>query len=296
MRALRLTPRDLALFGSLLELRMLSVHQIQRLYFPSRQTTTRRLRVLDRQRQVRVLRIPGLIDQVVVLSQAGAQAWASYKHVPFGELSWSAKRRTPRDYLFVQHALGIGDFRIALEEAVKEQPGLGLRGFLADHHGTRGTGQRLQRRIQGTVSLPGGALRHRPDAVFCLARGSQSVLFFLEVDRGTEVLTHPDKGVLKLLRFYLACLTSGNYQRFGQEFEVSEPFRGFRTLLVTSSGKRLANIRRAGQRLDSYFPKAKRFIWLATQEALKENGLSKPSWVSLDPNDSTRYTLIPQDS
>jgi hypothetical protein len=63
-------------------------------------------------------------------------------------------------------------------------------------------------------------------------------------------------------------------------------------LVVTSSEKRLENIRAVGGAMRFEPMSAKRFIWLAESAALTADALLGPIWNSLDPADERRYAII----
>jgi hypothetical protein len=46
-----------------------------------------------------------------------------------------------------------------------------------------------------------GKYSHTPDAVFALEKEGNAALFFLEIDRGIEVVSDPEKGLLKAVVF-----------------------------------------------------------------------------------------------
>ena len=134
---------------------------------------------------------------------------------------------------------------------------------------------------------------HTPDGVFALERNGVAALFFLEIDRGTEVLTNPSRGFLKIVRFCLSLLAFGGYQRYQSDFGVSRPFRAFRTLIVSPSPARVENMRkRCGSAADGPDP-AKHFLWLTTADAVLDEALLDRPWVSLDPEDTRTYRLRP---
>jgi hypothetical protein len=94
------------------------------------------------------------------------------------------------------------------------------------------------------------------------------------------------------MRFYLQYLSSGGYRRLQGEFGCGE-LRGFRVLFITSSPKRLENIRQRCGAIPFEPTVAKRFIWLATQTVLKDEHLLEHEWCSLDPSDPSLYTIAP---
>lgn len=292
--AVILTERDHELLVSLLQYRYLSTSQVQRLHFPSEQTATRRLRLLEGAGYLATFKTTASTDRLASLARRGAEAVAERLGVPVGELGWDPKREEPKDYLFLKHFLAAADFRITLTLACAVRSDLRLLGFIPEHVVDGAAGSDLKKHIRDmttNAANPHQKIAHTPDAVFALQRGESSALFFLEIDRGTEVLSNPDRGLLKTVRFYLASLVSGSYQRYQSEFGLARPLRAFRALFVTASAERLRNIREICGSVAFDPAHAKRFIWLATEDVLLAGDLLGHGWVPLDPSDSRRYTI-----
>jgi hypothetical protein len=207
-------------------------------------------------------------------------------------------RAAARASLFLEHFAAVTDFRIRLVETCSKRADIQCLGFIPEFaiRAGRGSGQ-PRPYIQDVVSdrsLPqGGPLSHIPDGVFALRRGGRAALFFLEADRGTEVVERGDRGITKLARFYVNYLDSSGYQRYAEDFNSTDPFQGFRVLVVTTSGRRIQNIRERTGRMPGLLAEGRRFIWLATKEAVMASSPLECEWVSLDPDDSTKYRILP---
>jgi hypothetical protein len=294
--AVILTERDHELLVSLLKYRYLSTTQVQRLHFPSEQTATRRLRLLESAGFLATFKTTASTDRLASLARRGAEVVAERLAVPLDGLGWDARREQPKDYLFLKHFLAAADFRIALTQACAARQDIRLFGFIPEHvvDGAAGTDLKKHVRDVTTDAMdPRQKISHAPDAVFALQRAESSALFFLEIDRGTEVLSNPGRGFLKTVRFYLSSLVSGSYQRYQQEFGLAQPFRAFRALFVVSSAERVQNIREICG-TSSFNPEhAKRFLWLTTDDARADPGLLTREWLSLDPTDARRYAILP---
>jgi hypothetical protein len=137
-------------------------------------------------------------------------------------------------------------------------------------------------------------ITHAPDDVFALAYNGRPALFFLEIDRGTEVLSNPENGFLKMVRFYLTYLRDGGYQRYREGFGVGEPFKGFRALVVTTSSERVQHIGQAAGRLPFDPPQAKHFVWLTSTVAIFDPTFFMTPCVSSDPGDAREYSILPR--
>lgn len=285
--SLQLTDRDGECLKAVSEYRYLSVDQVRRLFFPSKQTAARRVRMLERAGFVSTFSAPGIQERLVMMGRRGAALlWHPEGPQPTGS-------REPKDYLFLKHFLAITDFRLSLAEAVGRQDVVQLLGFIPECRASRGSDGRLFKYISNTVTLEklGETLTHTADGIFALERDQSAALFALEVDRGTEVIGTPRRGVLRLVEFYLHLLTAGGYQRYQQDFGCREPFKGFRALLVTTSGERLKNIREACGRVPFEPVHAKRFIWISTFQRIEDGGVLNAVWNSLDSSDSSAYAI-----
>ena len=285
-----LTPRDAEVLGSLAEYRYLTVSQIERLHFTSAQTARRRLRLLAQADLLKLIDVATVAERIAAITGAGAEALAGQTgtHV-------EAAGGRPQNPLFLQHHLAAAEFRIRLTSACARRSDLRLAGFLPEHLARPSRSGQPTKYLRDEVPPAGGAslLAHTPDGAFGLERGAQVALFFLEIDRGTEVLGSSDHGVGKIVRFYLRYLVCGRFQRYRADFGANTDFRGFRALLVTTSQQRLENIRQRCGRIAFDPPAAKRFIWLATETVLKDGDPLAHQWQSLDPTDASLYRIAP---
>lgn len=286
-----LTARDLALACDLYKYRYLSVSQIQRLHFPSLQTTYRRLRALSALGYLAGFLAPHIPEHIYYLEKKGAELVADALGVEATELKWASSSKKPKDYYFLRHFLATTDFRLALQAACRPAE-MELLGFIPEYYGEKTKAGGVVKYIKDLVCdvhSPAEKISHTPDAVFALVKREIPALFFLEIDRGTEVISDAEKGVLKCARFYLNYLLSGGYQRYQQDFRCA-PFKGFRALLVTTSEQRITHIRQAISRL-AVDTRAKQFIWLTEQHRIQPYSLLQPIWVSADVDDRNIYHI-----
>ncbi len=289
----RLTDRDHEVLLALWRFQYLSVAQIQRLLFPSTQTVNRRLRILSSEDYVEIFSVPGLPDRLVRLRSAGAAVVAGSLELPLAATGWTRDRGRPKDHWFARHFLRISDFRIALLQACRCAP-VRLLGFIPEYVGRKPRSGAYRKYIQDVVAdiaQPGSKISHTPDGVFALSRAERAGLFFLEVDRGTEVISHPARGVGKLVRFYLNAIASRAFERYQEDFGVT--FEGFRILIVTSTLARLRNIQDAAAAISFEPSNAKSLIWITTVEATEcANVLTDTIWRTLDPEDRGGYAIV----
>jgi hypothetical protein len=290
--AVEVTSRDIELLVSLYRYRCLSTAQVKRLLFPSDQTVRRRLHHLAGAGYLRVLRIPGVAERVVVLADRGADLVAGQLGVPPETITYATLGREMRHPFFVQHHLDVTDFRLSLEHECRTSS-FRLLGFLPEFINRRVEGGRIEKYLRDVIATGDGETAHVSDGVFAVERDGRAALFHVEIDRGTEVVSRPDRGVLKAMRFYLDYLRQGAYQRYRDDFGLGEPFSGFRVLFVTTSDRRITRIRDASASIDNTTDGARRFIWLAPQARIDAEGVLQATWKSLDPTDTTSYRIDP---
>ena len=286
-----LTGRDAEVVVDLYKYRYLSVSQIQRLHFPSLQTAYRRLRALREGGYVAGFTAPHITEHVYYLDGPGAELVAANLGVAVADLKWTRTGRAPKDYYFLRHFLKVNDFRIALTLACRESE-IELLGFIPEYYGERGSSGAVVKYIKDfacDIGDPARRISHTPDAVFALARRGAPALFFLEIDRGTEVVGDEEKGVLKAVKFYLNYLVEGKYHRYQGDFGCGE-FKGFRALIVTTGAARVGHMREAIGRL-AFGGKAKQFVWLTEDGRVSRETIFQPIWLSAEAEDRNLYRI-----
>jgi len=115
-----------------------------------------------------------------------------------------------------------------------------------------------------------------PDGVFYIKSEKQnkSILFFLEVDMGTEPLTTKSSRtntITTKIKNYRAYFQSEKYKRYQKKWNTL--FNGFRLLFLTNSLERKTSI---CELVSS--DKSNKFIWATDQNDLFENGLGGKIW------------------
>ncbi len=248
----RLMERDVQVILDVYKYRYLSVSQITSLHFPSVQMARRRLRLLTAHGYLAGFTAPGITERMYYLDGKGGEAVTSRLGISMGDLKWSRSARAPKDYYFLKHFLQNNDFRIMLTKACSAPDSeIDLLGYMSEYYSEKTGKGGVVKYIKDFVCdmrNPARLIHHTPDSVFALEMDGKPALFFLEIDRGTEGLTNPDKGFLKCLEFYLNYWVDGKYQRYAEDFKCG-PFKAFRALIVTTSQTRVDNMRQAGQPL-----------------------------------------------
>lgn len=288
-----LTERDMQLLLDVYKYRYLSTSQLTRLHFVSEKTTWRRLSILVNQEYLARFNAPSIPEYLYHLGKAGIEIVAAQLQVEPEQLPGTRTTRTPKDYYFLRHFLKINDFRIALTLGCQVS-GMELLGFIPEYLGEkteRGGVVKFITEVVTDRAHPRDLIRHTPDGVFALGKDGKAALFFLEVDRGTEAIANEEKGFLKTLKFYLNYWTDEKYQRYQAEFRCAEPFKAFRTLVVTTSAARLQNMRAACSSFPFQPAHARRFIWLTTDEQISPETIFEQVWQSAEIGDEKRYQI-----
>lgn len=293
-----ITERDRSVLRSLVEYRLLTSEQIERLHFRSAQTALRRMRRLEAAGLVLRRRSDAVPTQVITLTALG-KAKLVGGATPDVDTTIERRRAValPGTY-FLRHQLEVNDFRIAVALSASKRPDVELLSVIADTDRTATAPAAQPRALLAETVAFGGEqaerITHTPDLAFAMRRGERQAFFLVEVDRGTEVVGDPKRGVGLFVRFYLRALVGGAFDGLRARLGLPDGVRGFRVLVVTTSAARVQAIRERWGTMPVEHEMAKRFIWLSTREALYTSNLLEHGWVSLDPRDETRYALAPQ--
>lgn len=232
-----MTRRDREILKAVNDCQALQVEQVQTLFFGSPSPTYGRLKkladagYLERHYISQVAVAPAASPLVFTLSRLGATVLAasySYTHEDFQfasaqVLNWKS----------LQHLLAVNRVRVALTRACQVLPGFGLVEWRSERH-FRARPDYISLGARGAASTKKPVL---PDG-YCLIRTPLgSAHCFVEVDRGTEGLSQFSGQIA----IYQAYMTSGGYQA---RFQTTS----LRILVVTTSPRRLENLRRATAR------------------------------------------------
>lgn len=284
------TERDLDILSGLLRFRYLTVSQIQLLYFPSARTAYRRLQALRGLEHVAAFQVPRISDAIYELTKSGALCLAGDKGLQEKELGF-VRRRKPSDDYFLRHLLGINDVLIAFDRAC-EKAAIEIVEVIPDYLGTVDAKGHPQKRGRDRAPAPDGQkekLVHTPDSVIILRKEERYALLFLEIDRGTEDLSNPEKGFLKAMRFYLGYYQSGGYKRYERD---AINFKSFRVLVVTSSPTRLSNMRdRVTYNIDAAAKLKQALLWGAGADSISAESILNRVWVPLLAGDTKMYAI-----
>jgi hypothetical protein len=160
--------------------------------------------------------VPSVSGRVFYLDKYGAEVVAGEMEVDITDLQWNRVSQAPKDYRFLKHFMAINDFRITLTLACQTS-GLTLLGFIPEYIGEKTPQGHVKKYLRDQVCNVADVTRnlsHTPDAAFALEKEGRAALFFVEIDRGIEVVNDPQKGFLKSIVFYLNYWQQKAYTRY----------------------------------------------------------------------------------
>jgi Replication-relaxation len=180
--------------------------------------------------------------------------------------------------IFIEHDLLLNWVLIHLIQIEREIINLSVK-YLTQNLVTLKSNVGGRNEIAERISIKGsnqGFLDFVPDAVITIKNSAlnKSLLFFLEVDMGTETIASPRRDqndIRQKIINYQGYFRAGQYKRYEKIF--SSQFNGFRLLFLTNSSSRLTSL----CRLVREMPPSD-FVWLTDQERMFSNGLSAKIW------------------
>lgn len=160
------------------------------------------------------------VPAVYALDKRGADVVAAALEIDRHKVKWN-RANNHVEWLFMNHTLGISEFKVCLDMALRKRPGEIL--FYE-----RGDRSHLRR-----ISVPGAKkyFTVAPDAFFGIQSGRGKHIFFLEVDMGTETLSRFAEKVIAYKRYWKS-------HKYTEEYG----FNHFRVLTVAESERRLKNL------------------------------------------------------
>ena len=274
----RITQITLDLLRDVADYRVLSLSQIAHLHFGGKKAARRRMEQLRKEGLVELLpAMPaergGRPENILGLSKAGLQLLKSKsildERIEFEQVGGGNLVRQ------IAHQLLLGWSRIFLVHVCRTVPQLEvkLRSCNSPLALNPETGVPIAR-AEVVMKEGESPVRFTPDAVFVITDTAQpkSVLFFLEVDMGTEPLSSDDGVNIreKILRYKQYFRTKG-YKRYETVWGV--PLNGFRLLFVTHSSSNLGRLSAAVKAME---PTG--FVWTTSADRMFEKGISDCIW------------------
>lgn len=129
-----------------------------------------------------------------------------------------------------------------------------------------------------------------PDGVFRITNSQQgkSLLFFLEIDMGTEPKlgkARPNKDIRRMVTGYQDFLACETYAFWRSYWDTS--LNGFRVLVLASSEARALQILDLTRQM-----RLTNFVWISDERSLTDAGLAGPIWTVGDGNRGQRQSIL----
>lgn len=277
----QITERDVLILQALKRYRYLRTGQIARLIFPENST------VQSARRRLKYLFHAGLIGRLQPFIQIGQssgetayfledKAWDFIEDVGSTPRYGKVKNVKPQ---FLEHALGVSEFRLNLELAAQDHKVVQLHRFVADFElkeNFENLAGKHRYRLFDEVDDPISRQTHivYPDAMFILrGRGEKygqfQRLFFVEIDRGTEGL----RVIQDKLTGYHLYKREGIFRKYGK-------FESFRVLFQAPGERRMENIRKLTEPFIDVVD-----VWTTISDTLSDNDLlGNPVWIDAGGN------------
>ena len=279
----KINKNDYELFRLLVEYRLLTVKQLSILLQKSRQGIYRRVGDICRMGLIASRNAygnkKGRPDKVFYITQEGFKCLvkkSSNQKVKFEYIDGSSVK-------YLGHQMLLNWFRVGLVKSERELEDIESK-VLA-----YGISDYVQ-----VDTETGQTVQFVPDAVVVLKDTSRNkaVLFFLEVDCGTEAIASPKRGhedLRQKIINYQTYFLSKRYKKYEKILRAS--FAGFRLLMLTNTEQRFAAICRliremSTDRADSDID----FIWTSHQKPMFDRGVSGKIWAK------GGNTMLPADS
>lgn len=274
----RITQAVLGVLTDLADYRMLSLSQVAHLHFGGKRAARRRMQQLLEDGLVDLL--PGTSgtgggrpENTYGLSRVGLQLLKSKavldERITFEQTGGSILLQQ------ISHQLLLGWFRVHLVHVCRTIPRLACRLMTCNSP--------TMLNPESEISLVRAVIRSRndsrdvhftPDAVFIVTDTEleRSVLFFVEVDMGTEPLASDERGNIseKILR-YKEYFASKAYKHYEDVWGVG--LNGFRLLFLASTHSRAESLCGTIRRMS---PAG--FVWVTSEDRMFAEGISGKIW------------------
>jgi len=270
---------DIQLLSWIAEYKFLTAKQLGSLSQRSRQVMRKKQRELASGNYVTIQMQtfgvgPGRPENIVLLTAKGLK-FLKEKNVLSNHARYVTNKT--KSSISVSHDLLVNWFFIHLIQIGREKPSLSTKHLTISSHRLK-SGSSEKPLLMEPISNGQSAENYTmiPDGVFIITdkESEKSLLFFLEVDMGTETLVN-SKGkptdVRQKIINYQTLFREAKYRRYEKIFKVK--LNGFRLLFLSNTPARLKALCRLVREMSPT-----NFIWLAVQDQMFSNGLSAEIW------------------
>ena len=290
----KITKMDIKLLSRIAECKFLSVKQLSALSQRPLQVIRRRLRYFSNENLVFTEKQgfghkPGRRENIIILTAEGMKILEDR-----GILSKHAAYVTDKTSgsIFIEHELLVNWFIIHLLQICRDNPRFQTQHLTKSSHDLKiGNADKplLMERFSVGKSL-NEIHSMIPDGVFTITdnESEKSLLFFLEVDMGSERLIGKDHHSItiqqKIINYQLL-FHEGHYKRYENIFNAE--LNGFRLLFMTNTTARMKSISNLVQET----PPSK-FIWITDQEKMFSRGIAADIWAKGGKYDQPSESIL----
>jgi len=277
----KITKGDIEMLSNIAEYKFLTVKQLAAITQRSVQVVRRRLRSIESQHIIVMIergfgKGSGRRENIIILTEGGLELLRSQNILSSHAVYITDK--TP-DSIFIDHDLLVNWFFIHLLQIERINPQFTTQHLTINSHSLReGNAEKplLQERFS-TDQDQENIVTMIPDGVFTITnkKPKKSLLFFLEVDMGTETLANTKQvtgDVRQKIINYQTLFHSNHYKRYKKIFKAE--LNGFRLLFLANTLARVKAICDLAQEIPP-----SNFIWVTDQDRMFSHGLSAEIWV-----------------
>jgi DNA-binding MarR family transcriptional regulator len=274
----KITKGDIKLLSHIAEYKLLTVKQLSAITQRTLQVVRRRLRNLENEHFIKRKERGfgsgrGRRENIIIMTQKGLEL-LRHKEI----LSAHAKYITDksRESIFIDHDILINWVFIHLLQVARDNSHFVIRHFTTSSHDLK-MGDADNPLIQehlATDDTSENPLTMIPDGVFTISHQKKTILFFLEVDMGTETLAsiqqEPGDVRQKIIN-YQSLFRSNSYKRYEKIFNAK--IKGFRLLFLSNTFSRMKQLCNLTQQMPP-----SDFIWITDQKKMFSRGISAEIW------------------
>ncbi|MFC1814111.1 replication-relaxation family protein [Thermodesulfobacteriota bacterium] len=295
--AWKIKDNDIKLLSYIAEYKFLTVKQLAALSQRSQQVIRRRLRLLRTKQLVFEEELglgrgrPGRREHIHIITEKGLESLRDRKI-----LSNHAEYITdkPSKSIFINHDLLVNWFFIHLLQIERDNPHFSTQHLTINSHNLKegDTEKPLLQEWFPTGEDPNKIVSMIPDGVFTITNkvSEKTLLFFLEVDMGTETLvtTKRVKGdIRQKIINYQTLFHGDHYKRYEKIFNAK--LNGFRLLFLANTPGRMKALCDLTQEMSP-----SKFIWVTNQDQMFSHGLSAEIWMRGGQYDKPPESILSQ--
>jgi len=274
----KITKGDIKILSLIAEYKLLTVKQLSAITQRTLQVVRRRLRHLEHEHII-IWKERGFgsgrgrRENIIIMTQKGLEL-LHHNEI----LSAHAKyiTDTTPESIFIDHDILVNWILIYLLQIERDNPQFAVRHFTTSSHNLKmGNADNpfLQERFTNDETSE-DTLTMIPDGVFTISHKEKTILFFLEVDMGTETLAstkHEPRDVRQKIINYQSLFRSNHYKRYEKIFNAT--INGFRLLFLSNTFSRMKKICDLVQEMPP-----SDFIWITDQNHVFSQGISAEIW------------------